>query len=295
MKIILGASGQVGSSVVTNLIKAGQEVKAVVRNEKKGEKLKKKGAWVAVADAQDLHSLIPAFTDGDTLFALTPESGKASNILGETEELLENYRRALASSTIKKVVGLSSIGAQFEEGTGNREMSYMLEHAFAGQPVETVFIRPAYYFSNWMPYLPVVKETGILPTFFPVDLSIPMVSPEDVAKLVATTMTDDSANGKIYELTGPANYSSADVAEALSHSLGLKVKAKQIPRDQWENKLSELGFSADGINNFIKMTNVVIAGKALPEGNGTTAVKGKTTLLQYIEKATKEKVTSPSL
>ena len=66
MKIILGASGQVGSSVVSNLIKAGQEVKAVVRDEKKGEKLKKKGATVAVADAQDLHSLIPAFTDGDT-------------------------------------------------------------------------------------------------------------------------------------------------------------------------------------------------------------------------------------
>ena len=286
MKIILGASGQVGSSVVANLIKAGQDVKAVVRDEKKGEKLKKKGAVVAVADAKDLHSLIPAFTDGDTLFALTPENGTAPNILGETEELLENYRRALASSPIKKVVGLSSIGAQHEEGTGNLEMSYLLEHAFSGLPVETVFIRPAYYFSNWMPYLPVVKETGILPTFFPVDLSIPMVSPEDVAKLVATTMTDDDANGKIYELTG-ASYSSADVAEALSHSLGKEVKAEQIPRDQWEKNLNELGFSIDGINNFIKMTNAVITGKAHPEGNGTTTVKGKTTLLQYIQKATK--------
>lgn len=287
MKIIMGASGQVGSSVVANLIKAGKEVKAIVRNGKKAEILKKKGAEVAIADAQDLHSLIPAFTDGDTLFALTPESVKSRNIIGETEELLENYRRALASSTIKKVVGLSSIGAQYEEGTGNLEMSYMLEHAFSGQPVETVFIRPAYYFSNWMNYLPVVKETGILPTFFPVDLSIPMVSPEDVAKLVATAMTDEHANGKIYELTGPASYSAADVAEALSQTLGQEVKAKQIPRDQWEKKLNEQGFSVDGINNFIKMTNVVIAGKAQPEGKGTTAVKGKTTLLQYIQKATK--------
>jgi uncharacterized protein YbjT (DUF2867 family) len=287
MKIILGASGQVGASVVANLVKAGQEVKAVVRNEKKGDKLKKKGVAVAVADAQDLHSLIPAFTDGDTLFAFTPESNKAPNALGETEELLENYRRALASSTIKKVVGLSSIGAQYEEGTGNLEMSYMLEHAFSGAPVETVFIRPAYYFSNWMPYLPTVKETGILPTFFPVDLSIPMVAPEDVAKLVATTMTDHEANGKIYELTGPASYSSADVAEALTQSLGKEVKAEQIPRNQWEKKLKELGFSVDGINNFIKMTNVVISGKAAPEGKGTTSVKGKTTLSQYIQKATK--------
>ena len=284
MKIILGASGQVGSSVVRNLIANGEAVKAVVRNEEKAAALKKLGAEVVVADVTDLHSLIPAFMDGDTLFALTPESGKESNVLGNTEEILENYRRALAASTIKKVVGLSSIGAQYEEGTGNLQMSYMLEHAFSGLPIATTFIRPAYYFSNWMPYLATVAETGILPTFFPVDLAIPMVAPQDVADLVSSVIVNHE-NGKTFELVSGSKYSSADVAAAFAKVLDRKVLAEQIPRDQWAGKLHEMGLSKDGIRQFIQMTETVIAGKATPEAAGTTLVKGKTTLLQFLKKA----------
>ena len=50
-----------------------------------------------------------------------------------------------------------------------------------------------------------------------------------------------------------------------------------------------LGFSEDGLRNFIEMTEAVIAGKALPEKNGTIIVRGKTTLEQYLEGALQKK------
>jgi len=283
MHVILGASGQVGSAIVTQLIEKGESVKGVVRDEKKAGKLEKTGAAVAVADVSDLPALVAAFQDGSTLFALTPESGHERNVIGETKDILENYRKALASSPIKKVVGLSSIGAQYETGTGNLVMSYLLEHAFTGMPLKQLFVRPAYYFSNWMMYLGTVIDNGTLPTFFPPELSIPMVSPEEVATFVANVIQKEEEDGKIFELTGPAAYSSNDVAKAFSEALGKEVKAVQIPKEQWESTLREIGFSPDAIRNFIEMTDAVISGKAMPEKKNTVQVKLKTTLKDYIQ------------
>lgn len=283
MHIILGASGRVGSGIVAHLRKKGDSVKGIIRDEKKAPLLEKLGAKTAIADANDLPALVAAFQDGSTLFAITPETGHERNVLGETSDILENYRKALANSPIKKVVGLSSIGAQYESGTGNLVMSYLLEHAFTAMPVKQVFVRPAYYFSNWLMYMDTVRETGVLPTFFPVDLSIPMVAPEEVAAFTAGVIHKEDEDGVIYELTGPASYSSNDVAKAFTAALGKEVKAVQIPRADWENTLRGIGFTTDAIRNFVEMTQAVISGKAIPQKEGTVQVELKTTLSTYMQ------------
>jgi uncharacterized protein YbjT (DUF2867 family) len=282
MNIILGASGQVGGAVVINLREKGEPVKGIIRDSKKAVDVEKRGATVAVADVFNQPSLTEAFKDGTTLFALIPENGKSDDILGDTKKILENYRKAVEASSIKKIVGLSTMGAQYNEGTGNLLMLHMLEHAFEGMDLKTTFIRPAYYFSNWMIYLNVVKEKGILPTFFPVDLAIPMISPLDVGKNAADIITMEDTAGKIYEVKGPILYSSKDVASAFAVALGKEVTAVQIPRNEWENALQEAGFSDDATKNFIDMTTAIIEGKLKGETTGVTTLTGKTTLQQYI-------------
>lgn len=267
---------------MANLIEKGEPVKVVIRDSKKAADIEKQGATVAVADAFDLPALTEAFKDGTTLFVLTPESGESKDVLGDTKKILENYRKAVEASPIKKVIGLSSMGAQYSEGTGNLLMSYMLEHAFEGMDVKTTFIRPAYYFSNWMMYLDVAKQKGILPTFFPVDLAIPMISPLDTGKNAADIITMEGTAGKIYELKGPILYSSKDVASAFAVALGKEVTAVQTPRDEWGTALRGAGFSEDAINNFIDMTTAVVEGKLKNETTGVTTLTGKTTLQQYI-------------
>lgn len=111
MYIIMGASGRVGSQIVQELLKHGESVKAVIHDDKKAAKLTDQGAGVAIADAYDLSSLRKAFDGGETLFAITPETGKTGDLIAETQQLLDNYRAAVTGSTIKKVVGLSSMGA----------------------------------------------------------------------------------------------------------------------------------------------------------------------------------------
>jgi uncharacterized protein YbjT (DUF2867 family) len=291
MYIITGASGRVGSAVVANLIKKGKAVKGIIHDERKADKLKQQGAEVAIADAFNVQALTEAIKGGSTLFAITPETGKNDDVIADTKKILDNYRKAVEVSSIKKVVGLSSIGAQIGKNSGNLLMSYLLEHAFEGLDVQTAFIRPSYYFSNWMMGLPMIKEKGILATFYPVDLKISMVSPIDVAAYAQDILTKDDDGGKIYELLGH-DYSSADVAQAFANALGREVKAQQIPRDQWEKTLKETGFSPDGIKNFIEMTELVVDGKTKPEANGTTILRAGTTLQEYIDQAVQAEVVS---
>ncbi len=286
MIAVLGASGQVGGAIVAHLLEQKTDVKAVVHSEDKADDLKKKGAQVAIADAFDAAALKSAFADAETVFVLTPETGKSNDVIGDTEKILANYRAAVAANpSVKYVVGLSSMGAQHP--VGNLKMSSLLERAFDGLAAQTVFVRPAYYYSNWQPYGEAVKKDGVLPTFYPVDLQIPMISPLDVAAFIAGVLLHPKESAPLIELIGPEKLSSADVARAFGDVLKRDVKAQEIPKEKWDDQLKQMGFTDDATKNFNAMTETVISENTDPEGTGEV-VALQTTLTEYLAVALKE-------
>lgn len=287
MNIILGASGQVGSAIADNLIKNNKPVRGVIRDPEKANDLENKGIEVRIADYFDLEALKKAVKDGELIFVLTPETASSEDVLGDTRTLLNNYRRAIESSEIRKIIGLSSIGAQHKKGTGNLRMSYMLEHAFGKMPIPQVFIRPAYYYSNWLMYLSAVQEQGMLPTFFPVNHKIPMISPMDVADFIADKIRNGIDKSAIYEVVGPESPSPKDVANIFGGILNSDVKAQQVPRERWKETLQQAGFTNDASQNLIEMTDAVINGYTTPEGKGSNPITLQTTLKQYLQEIIK--------
>lgn len=286
MNIILGASGQVGSAITDFLIEKELPVRAVIRDTEKAEKLKDKRIEVAIADYFDLKALKNAVKDGELIFVITPETGVSDDVLGDTKQILENYRKAIEGSDIKSIIGLSSIGAQFDKGTGNLLMSNMLEHEFLNLPINQVFVRPSYYYSNWLMYLETVKENGVLPSFYPSDLKMHMNSPLDVAKFITDKISGGINKSELIELTGPKQYSPKDVAVIMGNAFGREIKTQQIPKEKWKETMQSVGFSDDSVKNFIEMTELVVSGKAKPEGKGKNPISLKTTLESYIEEIT---------
>ncbi|EXG83701.1 putative nucleoside-diphosphate sugar epimerase [Clostridium sp. ASBs410] len=261
MNIVLGATGQIGFMLANNLFKKGQPVRAVVRDEAKANELKKMGIEVFVADYLDKEALIKAFHGGKTAFLLTPESPSPESYLDEVNLIIDNYREAIQASGINKIVGLSSMGAQHESDTGNLVASYLLEHAFSGLSIEQIFVRPAYYYSNWIGYLELIMAQGILPTFFPLEMKLPMVSPIDVAEFLADVMIRETPQERIYEVCGPQDYSSLDIVRIFEKVLNKNVTLQQIFPDEWESTLEQAGFTSDGAKNFMLMTKAVIDGR----------------------------------
>lgn len=283
MNIIMGASGRVGAAIIQHLLQKKEPVKAVVHNAEKAAHWQQEGVPVAVADAFDTASLQQAFAGGTAVFVLTPETGKSEDMIGDTTTLLSNYAAAIAASGIQKLVGLSSMGAQHGEHSGNLKMSYLLEHAFKNNSLQQLFVRPAYYYSNWMNYAATVKEKGLLPGFYPIDLKIPMIAPEDVAATVADILTDRRDGNRIYEVQGPAWYSTADIAAVFAAVYQREVKPQQLPREQWPASLKAIGFTDDAVKNFIEMTELVISGDTAPEQKGAVQLQTHTSFQQYLQ------------
>ena len=279
MNIIAGATGQVGSNLINELKNKGFQVRAVVRNP---DKLSDKTIETRTADLFNLEQLIEAFKGGTTVFVLTPENPTSNDIIEDTRQIVGNYKKAIQATGIKKVVALSCVGAHIDSNTGNVLMSRILEQTLDDLDIEKIFIRPSYYFSNWLGYLETVEQYGVLPTFFPEDLKIEMLSPIDLAKFIAKIMTDTSSEKKrIYELTGQ-KYSPLDVANTFSKLLDKNVTVQSIPQDKWKETLMSVDFTENTATNLSDMTQAVIDNKTVPERPNDT-IKLPTTLEKYID------------
>lgn len=285
MNIIVGATGQVGSHLISELKNYGLPVRAVVRNP---HKFFDRQIETRTADAFEVEQLTEVFSGGTTVFLLTPENPASNDIIGDTKRIVENYRKAIQATGIHKIVALSCMGAHVDDRTGNILMSRMLEQELDELMAKKVVIRPSYYYSNWLAYLETAEQFGVLPTFFPADIQLDMHSPIDLAKFIAEVMAHDafSENKKVFEVAGPKKYSSLDVAAAFSRSLNKNVTPQPIPQEKWKETLTAVGFTENTAVNLSDMTQAVIENKAVPERPDET-IKLQTPLEKYIDAALK--------
>lgn len=276
---VLGAAGRVGSKIAENLSEMGIGVRAVIRNIEKSRFLQRLDVEIAIAEYNDARALEAALREIDTAFLLTPENPECRDFTAENKALLDHYRSAALQTGVRRIIGLSSMGAQHAEGTGILLASYRLEHLFVRDRIETQFVRPAYYYSNWTGYLEIAGQTGVLPTFFPPQLKLPMIAPADVADFCASLIADGGETPQISEIEGPEWYSCADIAAAFSQKLGRPVRPQVIAPDQWESALLQSGFSPSGARNLARMTRAVIDGRTAGTKN---PVKMPTTFAAYL-------------
>jgi uncharacterized protein YbjT (DUF2867 family) len=280
VKIIVGASGQVGSYIIDRLVANEIPTIAVVRDP---NKLKNSNLPFRQADLFNTDQVVKAFNGATTAFLLTPENPSSNDIIDDTKRIIENYRKAIEANKIKRIICLSSIGAHIEGKSGNLIMSKLLEKSFDNFNIDKIFVRPSYYFSNWFGYLSTIEQFGILPTFFPEELTIEMLSPLDLAYFIAEIIAKpiEQTTTNVYELVGPKTYNSIDISRAFSSVLNKEVFLQSIPRVKWKETLLSVGFTSNSADNLIDMTQAVVDGFTIPEFPSKT-ISLKTTIDDYL-------------
>lgn len=279
MNIILGATGHIGSALAKNLLEQGEPVTVIVHSEEKGEQWKDQGAEVAVADVLDTESLRGVFSKGEKLFLLNPPAPPNTDTVKEEYKTLSSILKALkGAKNIKKVVAESTYGAQPGEGIGDLGVLYDMEQNLKHIGIPHSIIRAAYYMSNWDLSLDSAKNEHIIHTLYPVDFKLPMVAPEDIAKVAARLMMEPIECTGLYYVEGPARYSAEDVANAFSKALNQKVTAVATPKDQWLKTLQSMGFSEKAAASMVKMTDITLQDHYQTKN----PVKGTTTIEEYI-------------
>jgi hypothetical protein len=104
-----------------------------------------------------------------------------------------------------------------------------------------------------------------------------MAAPADLGRIAARFLTAIDASGVRY-VEGPERYTPGDVARAFAQALGRNVQVAVTPRSAWLDAFRALGFSPVAAASYARMTELTLAGPALP----AAPERGETTLTDYI-------------
>ncbi len=279
MYVILGGTGQVGSATARALLDEGQKVTIVTRDESHGKDLENAGAKIAVADIRDIDALRRIFQTAKRAFLLNPPADPTGDTDEEERENVAAIVSALDGSGLEKVVAASTYGAFEGQRCGDLTVLHEFERALETQSIPAAINRAGYYMSNWAGMVDPVQANGTLPSFFPADLSIPMVAPADLGKAAARRLMSGTGDVGVEHLEGPDRYSANDVAATFAEVMARKVEIQEVPRNALENTFREFGFSDEAAASYACMTRRVIDGETMPEDE---PIRGEVTLKDYL-------------
>jgi len=233
--LVTGATGNVGSLLIPNLISLGADVRALTRDESKAQGLKDAGVEVVVGDLDKPDTLDGAFQGVDKVFLITPPN---PNQVIQTKNGIEAAKRngspfivRLSAGAVREMPrALPPISGQHGETDGMLKAS--------GLPYN--LIRPHFFMQNTMMAAQTVASDGVVYMAFK-EGKVGMIDVRDVADVAVKVLTEDGHEGKTYTLTGPASISFHDVATGLSKALGKQVNYVDVPLDAARQAMISMG------------------------------------------------------
>jgi uncharacterized protein YbjT (DUF2867 family) len=244
MFAVTGITGNVGGAVADSLLAAGRNVRAVVRDERKGDPWKQKGCEIAVADIHDAESLKKAFAGAEGVFAMAPPVFDPKPGFPEARSMAAALRAALEAAKPGRVVYLSTIGAQATRENLLTQHT-LIEKELKGAGVPITFLRPGWFMENFSWDVAPAHEKGVIPSFLhPLDKVFPMVATEDIGSVAAELLVETWTGTRVVELEGPRRVSPNEVAAKFGKLMGKPVRMELAPRENWEEM-----FRAQGITN----------------------------------------------
>lgn len=280
MYAITGITGKVGGELARTLLAAGQVIRAIVRDAKKGEAWAALGCELALAEMEDASALTAAFAGATAAFILPPPEFDPEPGYPEAQAVINSIVRALTAAKSTKVLCLSTIGADAVHDNLLSQRT-MMEAALRELRMPLTILRPAWYIDNAEWDVVSARETGFIHSFLqPMDKVFPMVAAKDVGRVAADLIQQDWTGIRVVELEGPSRVSPHDLANAFADVIGKPVRAVPVPRESWDQL-----FRSQGMKNpepRIRMLDGFNEGWIDFQDGGRKAIKGHTTVVAVI-------------
>lgn len=187
MKItISGSLGNIGKPLVKKLTDSGHQVTVISSTSDRSSEIEQLGAKPAIGSVNDAAFLKTAFDGADAIFAMTPPNMGGNNIISNTVAAGHAFAKAIKDAEIKRVVMLSSIGADLPKGTGPIAGLHEIEKVYEKlENTAVTFLRAGFFYTNFYNDVPMINGAGIMGANYPASTLIPYVHPEDIASAVA--------------------------------------------------------------------------------------------------------------
>jgi uncharacterized protein YbjT (DUF2867 family) len=282
MHVVFGANGRAGGETARGLLQRGEPVRVVLRSADQAAPWKAAGAEVTFASIDDATAVAQALDGASSAFLLNPPP-VSGNPYSRTDEIGLALAKGVRQAGLSKAVVLSSIGAQHASGTGVIGTLNRFEALLGGAAPAITFLRPGYFVETWGDVAEVAIKDGVLPTFLPPDLKIPMVSTMDVGRKAAQVLCERWTGEKIVELAGPADWSAGEVAAAFAEVLGRPVLPAFVPPEARAAMLADAGVPEEVATALLGMYVGLATGRVAHEFGGALQ-RGTVSLRTAVER-----------
>ena len=252
--VVTGATGALGSLVVSHLLDRGvapREVVAGGRNQERLAALAARGVRTARMDYDEPATLDDALGAGDRLLLV---SGS------EVGHRIAQHRNVVAAA-VRAGVGLvayTSILNADDNPVSLAEDHRATESVLAASGLPTVLLRNGWYLENYTGQLATYQQTGSV-LGAAGDGRVAAATRSDFAEAAAAVLADGDHAGRVYELGGES-FTLADLADAVAGATGQDVTHRDVSLAAFRQTMSELGMPGSVVAMLVSAEAAIAAG-----------------------------------
>ncbi len=262
--LVIGATGNTGSILVPALIRAGQEVRAFVRNEEKAHSLKDAGAEIYIGDL-DQGDTIDGALDGIEKVYFCTWNGPTAAAQGKN--IIEAIKRA---GTNPFIVRHSAYGT---DGSRLIQQINQVDNAIRESGIPWTSIKPTFFMQNLMMVSPSIQNGGNFYWDW-ADGKAGMIDVRDVADSALGALTGRAEKGKEYILTGPESISMHDVANSFTRVLDKEINYVAVPHEASKEAMMGMGFPEFIVDGYVELSQGFARGFADTTTGNVEALSG---------------------
>jgi uncharacterized protein YbjT (DUF2867 family) len=224
--LVTGSTGNVGRSLVSQLLEAGAEVRALARDP--GSAGLPDGASVVAGDLSRPATLSAALDGVGAVFLLWPFT--AADAAPAVVDVLAGAG---------PVVFLSSMGSQADQAEAGTAFHAAVERELRRSGLAWTFLRPGGFASNTLLWAPQIRRDGVVRWPY-ARAARSLIHERDIAAVAVRCLTgghsdgghsDGGHDGAVHVLTGPEAVTQEEQVHAIGRAVGRPVRYEEIPAD----------------------------------------------------------------
>jgi len=251
MILVTGATGTVGSEVVTQLLAAGKQVRAMTRNPSKAKFDSR--VDVVKGDFESPESLQRAVSGVERVFSLTfgPRIGiHERNLSVEAKK-----------AGVRHIVKLSALGGDEEVRNAIRKWHDEGEQAIRETGIPLTVVRPGAFMSNALHWRETIRSQGKVFSNYG-EGKLPPVHPRDIAAVVVRALASEGHEGKEYSVTGPEALTVGEQVRILSNAIGRTIEYVPVTDEMARKGMESAGMPVFLIDALLPFAEFIRRGKA---------------------------------
>jgi uncharacterized protein YbjT (DUF2867 family) len=232
--LVTGATGNVGSVVVRELLRSGHDVRVLTRDAGRARRVLGGDVEAVVADPADRPGVDRALAGVDRVFlAMGNGPGQVTAECTVVD--------AAAAASVERLVKLSGPAPHPDSPLVFEQWHARIESHLTASGLPSVVLRPASYLTNLLAFAEPVATTGVLPA--PTGgARVAFVDPGDVGSVAAAVLVAERLpEARTLRVTGPAAVTYDEVATALTAVLGREVRFVPVSDDAARAALADAG------------------------------------------------------